>query len=108
MDPTLIRALVAAVVAALLIVQAARATGLWRKRAFGLGAVGFALIAMGNLVARPGAEGLTFALLGLAAVAIVGALASLWRAYNTGEMADQITRARDALDQARTEKREEK
>jgi hypothetical protein len=106
MSPTLIRALVAGIVALALAAQMARAAGLWRKRAFGLGAAGFALIAVSNLLAGPGTETITFTLIALGAVAIVGALVSLWRAYSAGEMNDQLTRARDALDQARNEKRD--
>jgi hypothetical protein len=106
MSPTLIRALVAGIVAVVLVLQMMRATGLWRKRAFGLGALGFALIAGSNLVAAPGAELITFALIGLGAVAILGALVSLWRAYNAGELSDQLDRARAALDAARNTEHE--
>lgn len=106
MDPTFIRALVAGVVAIVLLFQMRRAAGVWRKRAFGLGAAGFALIAVSNLLAGPGTEALTFTLIALGAVAILGALISLWQAYSAGELRDQLSRARDALDQARREKRE--
>ncbi len=90
----------------LLLVQATRAASLWRRRAFGLGSAGFGLIAVSNVIAGPGTELFTFMLIGLGALAIIGALVSLWRAYNAGELSEQITRARDALDEARTEKRE--
>lgn len=106
MTPTLIRALVAGGVAVVLVLQMTRATGVWRKRAFGLGAGGFALIAVSNLLAGPGTEAITFTLIALGAVAILGALISLWQAYTTGELSDQLSRARTALDAARSEKRE--
>jgi hypothetical protein len=105
MSATLIRALVAAIVAVALLVQARQAQGVWRTRTFGLGSAGFALIAISNLIAGPGMEVVALPLIALAALLITGALACLWQAYRVGELYEQISRARDALDQARNEQR---
>lgn len=108
MDGSALRAIATIVITVLLAVQALRAIpGSWRRRAFVLAAVAFGLLALINsLLALGIAVGglmllalIVFAGLALASVAL---LAQAWR---SGEMNEQLNRARQAMAEERDRRR---
>jgi hypothetical protein len=105
----LIRAVVALIVAALLIVQARQAAPRSARRAaFGFGAAAFAAFALGNGLAAAGMGGQAIVAASVAGVALIAiSLLMLVRAYRGGEMSEKLRRAREmvAEERARTKER---
>jgi Na+/H+-translocating membrane pyrophosphatase len=104
----LIRAFAALAVAALLIIQARRASARSSRRtAFGFGAAAFAAFALGNGLAAAGLGGQIVLGVSVAGMALMGiSLLMLVRAYRGGEMSEKMRRAREmvAEERARTRK----
>lgn len=102
--------LVIAVLATLLLARhAAQATqNSWRRRAFSCGAVGFGLLALGNLLAILGVVGPLMLLVSLGVALLLVSLASLFLAYRAGEMRDQLRKASDMVAKERAERERER
>lgn len=93
-----IRVIAAVLVVVALAWQARRASGERRRRAFATGALAFALIGVGNLLALLGASGWPIYLPTLAGLAaLVASLITLFAAYRAGELTQPLERARDRL-----------
>jgi lipopolysaccharide export LptBFGC system permease protein LptF len=93
-----IRVIAAIVIVVALAVQARRAAGRLRRRAFATGAVAFGLFGVGNLLGLLGADGWLIYLPTIAGlVALAASLATLISAYRAGEFAPQIERAREIV-----------
>jgi len=73
----------------------------WRRRAFSFGAVGFGLLAFGNLLALLGFVAPLMLLVSLGVALLLVSLASLFLAYRAGELRDQLRRAGDMVAQER-------
>lgn len=104
MDQELGRLLLA-VVATFLMARQARsaAPGSRRRLAFNLGAAGFGLFAVGNLLPLLGFfSSSTLALsVGLGSALLLASLVTLFLAYRAGEMRDQLRRASDIVAEER-------
>ncbi len=107
MTPDILRLLLALLATALLIREALRAArGSRRRLAFSLGAGGFALLALGNLLQGAGWSGpvpiVGAVSLGLAL--LLGSLLTLFLAYRAGEMGEQFRRASEYVAEERAKR----
>lgn len=96
MSAELLRLIIAALATLLLAREVGRAAaGSRRRQAFALGAAGFGLLALGNLMTLLGlsAPVLLTLCVGLGLALLLGALVSLFLAYRGGELSEQFRRA---------------
>jgi hypothetical protein len=98
MSQELLRLIMALLATALIVREARRAApGSRRRLAFSLGAAGFGLLAVGNLLAllSLGGQALIVGASSLGIALLLGSLVTLFLAYRAGEMSEQVRRAGD-------------
>jgi hypothetical protein len=104
MSPELLRLIISALATLLLAREASRAAvGTRRRQAFFLGAAGFGLLALSNILALSGlaTPALLTVAIGVGLALLLGALVSLFLAYRDGELREQFRRAGDMVAEGR-------
>lgn len=110
MAQEMLRLLIAVLASVLLANQARQAAGLWRRRGFALGALGFGLLSGVNVLVLLGLgeDWLRTAGIGLTLACVAVAIGCLFMGYRAGEMKEQFRQVREKTAAEREKKLEER